>query len=244
MSSCSNLNFWVEFQNYLGNAVPDIIVELCIRSGYDNAISFLDFDDSDVKNIESCAWEKASDLLELSEIYSSHKPTFTFLPGHRKLLLTLPKRISDFKTKKSRKNLFKVSNTEAAKPITEETIELLTEDEINNIKGDLVTRLNKSVSAIGLSANFSECSIVSDIETYISQSLKKTKSASYRCMVQCCSCAKRIPCTHNSSWRISNFESHLKSHAKERQNQENAHTEELNKVLGLKDSDSNINSNK
>lgn len=87
-------DFWVEFQNYHGNAVPDIIFELCIRSGYDNAISFLDFDDSDVKNIESCAWEKASDLLELPEIYSSHKPTFTFL--------ALPKRISDFKTKKSR----------------------------------------------------------------------------------------------------------------------------------------------
>lgn len=63
-------------------------------------------------------------------------------------------------------------------------------------------------------------------------------------MVQCCSCAKRIPCTYNSSWRITNLESHIKSHAKERKNEENAHTEKLNKVLGLKDSDSNIDPNK
>lgn len=216
---------------------------LCIRAGYDNAISFSDFDDTDIKTIENCAWEKASDLLELSEVYSSSKPSFIFLPGHRKLLLSLPKAINSFTTKKRKKNLFQVSTKEAAEPIVEESIELLTENELIDLKSVLVEKLNKSARAIGLSLVFSENSIVSDIETYISNSLKTKKFPSYRCLVKCCFCDKRIPCTHNSTWQISNLESHLKVHIKSNTQvehnasaKENFENAELNAVLGIQTS--------
>lgn len=187
-------------------------MQLCIKAGYDNAIVFLEFGEDDIKLIEQYAQEKESELIEKSAIYCNIKP-FAFLPGHRKVLTLLSSKIKSFKSKKKcKKNLFHVAKAEASKAIVEETIELLSNDELNDIKRKLLEKLNIFARSIGLSPDFSDSSISTDIEPYIPTSLKKKKTASYRCIVKCSCCNKRIPCTHNSYWQSGNLENHLRTH--------------------------------
>lgn len=150
-------------------------------------------------------------MLKESDLYSEVKP-FLFLPGHRKLLFTLPTKIHGFKNNKSRKNLFNIAKSQASTSIEEEYIELLTDTETDVLIQNLIKKLNSSARLIGLSAVFTQSEIVSGIETYISHTAIKLKNPSYKCMVKCALCNKRIPCTHNKLWQISNFEKHLKIH--------------------------------
>lgn len=248
----SEKDFWTNLQIYLGNSIPNIIVELCKKSGYDNALSFLNFDESDINTIEIHARQNAIELLEESEVYSTIKP-FEFLPGHRKILLTLESKIKSFINRKNKKNLFKISETEGSKldskPNVEETVELLTDNELNGIKSELLNKLNVSAKTIGLKITFSEQNIVSDIEPYISQSVKKRNTASYKCMIKCGLCCKRVPCTYIIKWQTGNFDNHLKTHAvnlaeekidenveqtqQEKDESSQLNSDELNSVLGL-----------
>lgn len=218
------------------------MVQLCVRAGYDNAIVFLEFGEDDIKLIEQHARENESQLIKKSKIYCNIKP-FAFLPGHRKVLTSLSSKIRSFKSKKKcKKNLFQVTIAEASKAIVEETVELLTENELSDIKIKLLAKLNTFARSIGLRPDFSDSSIATDIETYIPTSLKRKKTASYRCLVKCILCNKRIPCTHNSHWQTSNFENHLKTHNNLNPNNQvgqnngiavnGGNSEELNELLG------------
>lgn len=198
----------------MGDTIPDVIINICRRAGYDNALAILDFDVSDIKTIEEHTEQYSRDILNESDIYSDVRP-FVFKPGHKKLLLTLPNKIHGFKNCKSRKNLFNSTKLEASKPFVEkvvEEVELLTESEISDLREKLIDKINYSVRVCGLQAVFSTAEVVTDIEPYISHSLKNQKKPSYKCHVKCALCEKLIPCTHNSHWQISNLDRHLKNH--------------------------------
>lgn len=186
-------------------------MEICKRSGYDNALAFLDFNESDLKILENFAEENLQELVKETDAYSEVKP-FAFLPGHRKLLIGLPNKIADFKNRKSKKNLFKTSKIEARAPYTEEVVEILTETEISKLKESLLQKINVCLLSIGLDSVFTETNLVSEFEIYISNTLKKLTKPSYKVLVKCILCDKRIPCTHNSHWQICNLDKHIKTH--------------------------------
>lgn len=212
----------MDFQNYLGNTIPELIVQLLFRAGYDNAFSILDIDESDLKLIEEHAEQKSQDLLLKSGTYSEVKP-FRFLPGHKKLIYSLPKKIHGFKNKRCRKNLFNIPEVQAqVQTLAEETIELDSESEIAKLKENLLSKLNKSASVVNsnvdLNIIFTEAELTA-VEQYISNSIKvgrKASKPSYKCMVKCVMCEKNIPCTYNSYWQTSNLEKHFKLHIEEK----------------------------
>lgn len=177
-----------------------------IASGYDNAISVSEICENEVKVIEEFVNGNLKDLIEKSGTYKADG-AFKFLPGHRKLLFSLPDKVKEFQNRKEKKI------PENGEPATEE-LELLTEIELNGLKNELFVKLNTTAKDFGLHTEFTEEELVTAIDPYISHARKTTNKATYKCSVKCTSCEKITPCTWNGRWQASNLEKHLKTHKK------------------------------
>lgn len=214
--------FWPKFQSYVGNTVPEFIVNILISAGYDSALSIADLNDNDIAVIENHVSQKlaqkSADLLQNSDLYSETNP-FQFLPGHRKLLLTLKSRAISFieDNRKPNKKHTKVPLIEAERSNIEE-LELLTDEELNVMKNELLQKLSALSHTISLGLKFEDKNIVTSIDAYISNNskklnnYKKSNTPSYKCSVKCVKCERVIPCTHNIRWETGNIEKHLKTH--------------------------------
>lgn len=223
-ASIKKVEFWTSFQIYLKDSIPEAIVEILKNCGYDNAISVSEIDKEDIVSIEEHISNNQlhQNLVDELPVYKNIAP-FSFLPGHRKLLLSLPQKVHNFKNKKCRKNIFQVPKSEARSEAgsevqsneTFEEIELLTEGELIILKEKLFTKLNQSEHAVRINAVFTEANIINAIEPYISHSRVAQRKPAYKCSVKCTKCDKTIPCTHNSHWQVSNLEKHLKLHFEE-----------------------------
>lgn len=214
-------DFWPSFHAYLCNSIPEVILNVLIAAGYDNALSISEFNEADIVTIESFTEENLRDVLETSKIYANVKP-FVFLPGHKKLLIGLPNKLYSFKNRKCRKNLFATPKQEAQEIGSEpqvigsevEVVELLTDDEINSLKKKLVKKLNSRAQSFGIETLFSVENIVSDLEPYIIQARSALNKVTYKCSVKCVQCEVSKPCTCVGHWQVSNLEKHLKEHLK------------------------------
>lgn len=101
-----NANFWDDFQNYIGENIPDIIVKILNAAGYETALSIAGINEQDIVTIEKFANENMKNMLIESAIYSK-SGVFSFLPGHKTLVIALGKRADNYilSTKKSVQNL-------------------------------------------------------------------------------------------------------------------------------------------
>lgn len=238
----SNKNkFWKDFQNFVGNAIPNFIVNVLSSAGYDSALSIADLNESDISIIQNHISNNAHHLLKEHVSYAD-KEKLVFLPGHKKLILGLRTKVQQFIdfSKQKVKTVQTASNVDVAASDKEQSeqsteletavqIELLSEEEIHSLKEELISKLNKVKQSIG---SFDADSIVA-IDPYISNNSKanNSKTASYKCSVKCCSCSKIVPCTYNKRWETSNLEKHLKSHQSQSQIPLIVQ-QEIDKVLG------------
>lgn len=200
--------FWVEFQGYLNNVVPDFIVKTLILAGFDNAMSLSELNEGDIDLIEKFAAEKCTHLVDLN----IENGVFKFKPGHRKLLFNLSKKVNQFVEEKA---LNRKRNRNQLKQIQNEVeeIEILSTDEIDLLRTNLIQKLNATSQSLGLNILFTEKEIGA-IDPYISHSRLAFKKPSYKCAVKCVSCVKVVPCTYNGHWQTSNLDNHLKKEAK------------------------------
>lgn len=221
----SQNKFWVNFQSYLDNAVPDFIVKTLICAGFDNGIALSELDEDDIFLIEKYAAEKCTHLIELDK----ENGTFKFKPGHRKLLLGLPKKVNKFLEEKQSKKL--LTQQKPIHNLNLEEIELLSEQELNELKSSLIVKLNKTLKSLGSSKLFTQTEI-GQIDTYISYSNSATRKPSYKCLVKCVYCEKLVPCTHISHWQTSNLDGHIRKEVKSEtsaaeSNSENSHAQQV-----------------
>lgn len=241
--------FWGKFQSFVGASIPEILVKILISAGYDNALSISDLNECDIDILQPHVQDKLKDLLSQSNVYKDCEQ-FVFLPGHKKTLFSLRDKAKEFVEQKKQSK-------------REEHIELLTPEEIISLKGRLFEKLNSCAESIGLSSKFGEDNLKSFIDAYISHNSRHAnKKPGYKCTVECISCGKQIPCTHNCRWETANLEKHLKTHTnkptptnpangqiqhQEQNKSTNGHnkstkkssnapiSDELSKVLGLKE---------
>lgn len=181
------------------------MIEILVASGYDNAICVAEISEQDINDIEIHVNNNLTPLVQKSEVYKSLE-TFAFLPGHRKLLLSLPQKVKEFQNPKSKKN------DENQNQKTYEEIELLTENELEKLKNNLLTKVNSVAKAIGIKQVFTKDNFIGTLDTYISQSQCTNSKPSYKCTLKCVQCVKEVPCTWNGYWRVGNLDRHLKSH--------------------------------
>lgn len=90
-------NFWENFQIYIGEKIPEVIVKIMVASGYNCAPSLDGIDEKEIAQIEKHINGRSKSVLVDSPHYSQMK-TFEFLPGHKKLLILLGKRAGQYKS--------------------------------------------------------------------------------------------------------------------------------------------------
>lgn len=206
---------------YLDNACPDFIVKTLIRAGFDSALSLSEIEESDIVNIQNYAAVKCQHLIELDTVNDEPK----LKPGHRKLILAISNKAKQFlQDKTSAKNDQENTVLEGRR----EEIELLSPDEINVLKENLISKLNAYTQSIGLNIEFTQNEI-SRIDPYISKARSATTKSSYKCFVKCVLCTKTVPCTHNGHWQTSNLEKHLKREANARADALQSSSQEIHK---------------
>lgn len=181
---------------------------------------------------------KARELLKTHGSYANQEK-FEFLPGHKKLILGLRNRVKDFIDSNSKpsskpkdlvetstKKTVETSNNTTETESISESVELLSEEELENLKKELVARLNRTAKS-NTGILFTENNIIGTVDAYISTNSRvtATRIASYKCVVKCTHCDKTVPCTFNKRWETSNLEAHLQKHTSTQ--------EELNVVLGI-----------
>lgn len=90
-----SVNFWDDFQLFLDEKIPRIVIDILISTGYDSAFSLADINSEQVDEIEQFANQKLKSMLNDSELYS-RSDVFSFLPGHRKLIIALGKQVQNY----------------------------------------------------------------------------------------------------------------------------------------------------
>lgn len=196
---------------YLGDSLPELMIQILSATGY--AISISELDSTEIGIIEEFVTKNLKHLLKDSKSYSQTDP-FVFLPGHKKLLISLPIKAIAFKNSNSKSRTRAKTETVygAGSVESQETIELLTNEGNEILKKSLILKLNNYIRTAGLTTEFKEDALVSPIDTYISHSRTSDKNSSYKCSIKCIFCTKIVPCTHHGYWQTSNLEKHVKSH--------------------------------
>lgn len=199
--------------------MPDLIVKILSNSGYDTAIALAEFDESDIEIVQEYTNKNLLTLVKQYEVYSDIEQ-FVFLPGHRKLLFSLSKRVKDYldervKSKESKKSESRVEcNAEKNCEVNAEKNGEKSEERSKSIlKTKLLSRLCKITKKCGLTVEFSE-DCISEIVDYASQSRTGGKTTASKCTVKCVICSKEVSCIHNSYWQTSNLENHFQLHVK------------------------------
>lgn len=185
----ANKSFWTSFEKYLGNnRIPKSVKKILIASGFDCSLTLQEINENTIKVIETFV-NNNRDLLINTEYSISE--TFSFLPGHRLLILSFPKKAREFTLLLSSEQKKKKTVSEFVMP-SQEKLEHL-----------LIKKLKIYASKLEFTLNISTKNII-DI---------KIDETVARCTVKCLFCDKRIPCSfQHNHWAISNLQKHLKRH--------------------------------
>lgn len=168
--------FWGKFQAFIGSSVPEILVKILISAGYDNALSIAELDETDINVLQTYTQTNLKSLLDESTLYKNCEK-FEFLPGHQRTILKISEKAKEYIEKKKSDNS------------TVQEFELLTDEEVNKLKENLLTKLNSVVIQNHLNIQFTENSLMSAIDAYISHNSRHSKNKpSYKCHLKCTMC--------------------------------------------------------
>lgn len=89
-------DFLTKFQVFLHNQIPDIVLKILRETGYDSPLAVETINSEVIRDLEKYINENEHFANFFNgSIYSSSKP-FSFLPGHKALLLGLKKKCGEF----------------------------------------------------------------------------------------------------------------------------------------------------
>lgn len=176
---------------------PKFIKNILIETAFNTPAALKAINEASIEQIESIMNNDLNLLnktVYVNERGELKKKPFKFLIGHKALILNFPKEISELELwQKSEKNKKKSEK----KPKRNEN-----QDEID-LKILLVEKVANHLKKKKIAIN---------LELEITNFEKGT--ARDKCLVKCPFCSKKIPCTYETRWQISNLCTHIFTHPK------------------------------
>lgn len=158
------------------------------RCGYDNNYAFEAISEENIVKIESFANENTHILKKTN--YEKSVP-FKFLPGHRAIILDIPRKIAELKNKQANKQ----TETSAVSSISPDR-----EEQLKNL---LISKLKNYSIYVKFELKFEKEHLI-EFQN-IGDRLK--------CRVKCPICPKNYLCNYKKHWSVSNIEAHIKEHS-------------------------------
>lgn len=113
-------DFWPLFEKYSAqnyDHLPNIIVNILKKSGYDNASSLGALNqDEHIHEIEEYITENHLEWVKEDSAYKDITNIFRFLPGHKIFLKILPSKVKDFQYHFSKKNKKNIGQFDTSEP--------------------------------------------------------------------------------------------------------------------------------
>lgn len=180
-----NTAIFSQLENYKKNKYPTFIKKILIETGYDTAAALKIFEESSIEKIEKFISENpelVKNTVYVDQIGNLKIIPFKFKIGHESLLLSIPKDLKDYLSKKKEE--------EKVLPA------------IDELKDSLIKKLKKYCSTkkidvpvdIGLCSNFS------------------ISNNKVKCLAKCLFCDTKYTCTYDTCWRISSYYKHILVH--------------------------------
>lgn len=119
------------------------------------------------------------------------QPQFQLLPGHKAILLYIPKQIETFK----QNNVNKKDKKSKKNPLSDD-----------DLKERLITNVNNYVSKLNVPGNIFSC------DRHIHNFERNQDGYGAKCEFSCCFCKKTVPVVFDEFWKSSNITTHLKNH--------------------------------
>lgn len=166
-----------------------------METAFDTETALENLNSENLINIENYI-EESRDLIA-GTIYENKTP-FKFLPGHRALLLSIPKKIAEKKLIKKEKK----SKSDGVNNTLDSG--LIDDEQQQKYKTELIAKLSNYCKKIDLYLNLES----KDISNFVSHEDR------IKCFVQCphCTTKKTFTCFKEKNWAYSTFLSHLKKH--------------------------------
>lgn len=174
------------FERYLNNKIQSDVKIILTETGFDNKISISTLNEKNIEEIEKYV-NKKKDILQNSKVYTE-SDVFEFKPGHRSLILSLPKKFAEY------------TQSEKNKPKSNNNLKNSKSDD--QLKNELISKLEIFSTKRKLNLKFTP--------NFVTDFIKENHC--YRCRIKCPLCPKKFTCTYVSHWAASNFEAHVKSH--------------------------------
>lgn len=175
---------------------PPCIKTILANAGYNTFISSSAIDEAKIKEIERHIQLNKHHLNELNCCYSEEYKgfeVFQFLPGHKTILMDLPKRIKTLKGKKTFSD--------------------------NEIQDKLIASL--MLAARKVDSSFQE-GIITKKNILNFERIPKDDDFIFKCRFSCPFCEKMYSAKYGNSWMNSNITKHVKGHIQQNRDEEQA----------------------
>lgn len=183
---------WEELEELNNESFPNCIKSLLTHAGYSSMMSLETFDEMKIKRAEDFLNKNKQFMGELDCCHSQYYKeleVFEFIPGHKSIILELPKQIKELRKFKQTKTT--ALGEQLKKNLIEKMMEYLQE---NSPKG------NEYVEGTISEAN------IQDFHPH-------TKgNAKWKCFFSCPFCPKKYSVLYTKTWEASNATRHLNKH--------------------------------
>lgn len=156
---------------------------------------------TDIENFINRNPSTAKEIVKGS-VYEKYNE-FVLLPGHRAILLGLPKKIEQIESEKREKKQKKQRNTTTSSSLDENKQNRTADNPEKKLQSKLIEKVKNYWVKRGFDLEVLTTSNISDFQFI---------GGEYKCSVLCPFCIRKVPCTFKKYWEVSNLNSHLQTH--------------------------------
>lgn len=204
-------NIYSKLEKVYGGKFPQCVKKILTFSGFDTFPSLRQIDENVLHDIELFIDNNPSIKNSIDccgkELYQSME-NFKFLPGHKTIILNLPKYVADFEQHNSKDKKSKSIDSPSRAGRTAKILETSDQDMKKQLILNLVNYFLKQKRNSPQNQNVAE--IIT--ERNITKFEREQNTAIIKSEFSCPFCVKRIPVNFKDYWRSANITTHLKKH--------------------------------